>query len=673
MQRFHQDAAPAAKENQIIVGNTRITAISEKVIRVEKSDVAFTDLRTQSIYCRDYADIHPKIHVQNARVTLEFSTRRYTIDTNSLRFRVWIDGKEHKVCRRANLKGTIRTLDGSAGFQKLPDGLMSKSGVTVLDDSASCLLKEDGGILKRPENSRDFYILAFGRDYLGGLQEFYHLCGATPIIPKYALGNWWSRYHAYSDTEYLALMDEFQKREIPFTVSTVDMDWHLVKDVPKDIPCDIRFGRGWTGYTFNSKLFPDYPNFLKALQNRNLKVALNLHPKDGVRYFETQYPAMAKANGIDPETKAPVEFDLLDTTFRDSYFDILHHPYEKEGVDIWWIDWQQGTKSKMAGVDPLWLLNHYYYLDANREKPAVILSRYAGIGSHRYPLGFSGDTIVCWHSLQFQPYFTLCAANVGYTWWSHDIGGHMYNRGDNELYLRWLQLGCFSPINRLHSTNNTLSKEPWLYPEVEKDAIRFLRLRHNLIPYVYSAGILTHQKGIPICMPLYYAYDEPKAYEKRFQNEYLFGENLLVCPITKPKKQQPESSIKIWFPQGEWIQIFTGKRYRGDSVQTIPCPLEEYPVFAKAGSFLPLLKSKQNEIDYAHLLVKVFLGEGEYELLEDAGSILFTIRKENTHYKITAKKRGEIATKAIQFEVVEQNRILPEKTFADDGCIEVQI
>ena len=104
---------------------------------------------------------------------------------------------------------------------------------------------------------------------------------------------------------------------------------------------------------------------------------------------------MAKANGIDPASKEPVEFDFTDRTFVDSYFDLVLHPYEEDGVDFWWIDWQQGRKSNRQGLDPLWLLNHYHTLDAGRDgRTPLILSRYAGCGSHRYPLGFSGDTIV---------------------------------------------------------------------------------------------------------------------------------------------------------------------------------------------------------------------------------------------------------------------------------------
>ena len=108
-------------------------------------------------------------------------------------------------------------------------------------------------------------------------------------------------------------------------------------------------------------------------------------------------------------------------------------------------------------------VNGVLYMLSEKKRP-LILSRYAGLGSHRYPIGFSGDSIISWASLNFQPYFTSTSSNAGYTWWSHDIGGHQRGIKDDELALRWLQLGVFSPINRLHSTSNEfMGKEPWKY------------------------------------------------------------------------------------------------------------------------------------------------------------------------------------------------------------------
>ncbi len=118
-----------------------------------------------------------------------------------------------------------------------------------------------------------------------------------------------------------------------------------------------------------------------------------MHPAEGVHAHETAYPAIAKRMGIDPESRLPVNFDPTDPDFIEAYFEELHHPLEDEGVDFWWLDWQQGGVTKIPGLDPLWLLNHFHFLDSGRDgRRPLTFSRYAGIGSHRYPIGFSGDT-----------------------------------------------------------------------------------------------------------------------------------------------------------------------------------------------------------------------------------------------------------------------------------------
>ena len=134
----------------------------------------------------------------------------------------------------------------------------------------------------------------------------------------------------------------------------------------------------------------------------------------------------------------------------------------------------------------------------------MILSRYAGPGSHRYPIGFSGDSIISWKTLDFQPYFTATAANIGYGWWSHDIGGHAAGHRDVELQTRWIQFGVFSPIFRLHSTSNMFNgKEPWRYPEPAKSIMAdFMRLRHQLLPYLYTMNWRCHTSGEMLVEPI---------------------------------------------------------------------------------------------------------------------------------------------------------------------------
>lgn len=653
MERFKLNTAPCRENQYLIVNNLRVSIITNNIIRVEKSrDNKFVDLASQTVVNRDICEVEWQYYIDKNKIKIVTKKHTFVICTNTLN--VYVDGIKAKKGGKDNLKGTVRTLDGKAGPVRLGNGIFSKNGVTLFDDSKTLLLNEDGTIKQREKGCKDLYVFAFGKDYYSGLNEFFSLTGFPPIMPKYVFGNWWSRYHEYSDIEYLQLMDKFKNNHVPFTVATIDMDWHLVKDVPKDAAISHNIqGRGWTGYTFNTKLFPNYKEFFKKLKKDNLHITMNLHPKDGVRYFETQYIDMAQANGIDPKSKKPVEFDLTNQKFLSSYFDILHHPYEEDGVDFWWIDWQQGTKSKMKGLDPLWLLNHYHTLDINRNSNCgLILSRYAGVGSHRYPLGFSGDTFVTWQALNFQPYFTANASNVGYTWWSHDIGGHMCNKGDEEIYLRWIQLGTFSPINRLHSTKNNISKEPWNYPKVRDKAIKYLQLRHQLIPYLYTACIKTNKEGFPLVQPLYYKYDTPIAYKKKYRNQYLFGSEMLVCPVTKKGDENGTVLKEIWLPKGNWIDFTTNKYYEGDKELKISCPLEYIPVFVKEGGIVPMIHDyKTNDVSYKELDILISIGNNKFELFDDKGSLIIE-QKLDKDAEISITPKNDIDIQKMNIKII---------------------
>lgn len=652
MARFSISCNPVASKQTVIDGDLRISVLSDRIIRVEKSaGGAFLDKPTQTVINRTFAE--PEFSVENGQKEIKIATKAvdFIVDKKKLKISCVINGKTVAAEKtKNNLGGTIRTLDMNAGIADLGKGLMSRDGVSMFDDSRSFVLEEDGGVSPRAKRSVDFYVLAFGHDYLGGLREYYSLTGYTPLLPKYALGNWWSRYHAYTDKEYLALMDEFEKKKIPLTVATIDMDWHYVDDVPKDARGKSMQGRGWTGYSFDKKLFPDYKAFLANLKERGLAVTMNLHPRDGVRYFEDMYPEMAKACGVDPATKQPVEFDLTDKTFLNAYFDILHHPYENDGVDFWWIDWQQGTKSKMKGLDPLWLLNHYHFLDnARGGHTPLILSRYAGLGSHRYPLGFSGDTIVCWRSLRLQPYFTATASNVGYTWWSHDIGGHQMSRGDNELYLRWLQLGVFSPINRLHSTKIGISKEPWLYSQVESIAEDFLRLRHRLLPYLYTANVRTAKEGLPLVCPLYYLSDTDEAYAEKYKTEFGFGSEMIVAPVVAKAGKDGKANVDVWLPDGQWTDFFTGEKYEGGRAYEIERDLKSIPVFVKAGGIVPLIAERGgNSQKFDSIEVRVYPGTGKYTMCDEKGHIDFAVSEKGDVIMFDIKPSADCQTERLK-------------------------
>ena len=581
-----ETAGKALECNVIQGGGYRITVLTPQLFRVERGS-AFCDLPTQRVWFRNT----PKVEFTTSKsgAVLTVKTQKVTLIFNEKSGKVRFLG----LSQRGNLRGTTRTLDGTFGAVRLGKGIIAKGGLAVMDDGKSLVIKQGGMIGARPNApASDKYYFAHGRDYLAALKDFYTVCGRTPEVPRYALGVWWSRYRAYTQQEYLDLMRRFKQEDIPITVATVDMDWHytdLNKKFGENYPgrswSDNPCTGGWTGYTWNDELFPDYRAFLKELNGMGLAVTLNLHPADGVRWHEVMYPEMAKALGIDPATKQPVKMDFSNPAWINAYFDIVHKPYEREGVTFWWIDWQQGKRCSVPGLDPLWALNHYHYLDNG-----LTLSRYAGLGSHRYPLGFSGDTAINWRVLNFQPYFTANAANAGYAWWSHDIGGHHLGFKDDELYIRWLQFGVFSPIMRLHSTSHDLlAKEPWRFNDsVCQTAKKWLRLRHSLIPYLEQLSQRHSGTGAPLCEPVYYRYpDEPLAY--KYRNTYFFGEKLLVAPITsKTNSKLGMASAEVWLPEGRWTDIFTGRVYQGGRVHTMWRGLSSIPVLAAEGAEIPV-------------------------------------------------------------------------------------
>jgi alpha-glucosidase (family GH31 glycosyl hydrolase) len=462
------------------------------------------------------------------------------------------------------------------------------------------------------------YFFGYGHDYLGCLREFSAVAGEVPMIPRWALGNWWSRYWKYSQQEYLDLMAEFKQREIPLSVCVIDMDWHITNTGNPS--------SGWTGYTWNRELFPDPAAFLKALKDQNLKATLNIHPAEGVYPHEEQYPEMAARLGVDPASQEPVRFDIPDPTFAKAYFEVLHHPQEAIGIDFWWIDWQQGDKTKMVGLDPLYWLNHLHFYDLARDKSRrpFIFSRWGGLGSHRYTIGFSGDTVTTWDSLAFQPYFTATAANVGYSWWSHDIGGHMGGIRDGELYSRWVQYGVFSPILRMHSTATFYhDRRPWAYDaEVFKVSQAALQMRYALIPYIYSMAWRNHVDARPMIVPMYYTHPEIEtAY--RTPNQYWFGTELIAAPFITPRDADTRlSSQPVWLPEGDWFDFFSGEHLPGGRWHTFYGTLADTPLVARAGAIVPFGPKTKDSADGNPDTLEVHLFPGAsnaFELYEDDG------------------------------------------------------
>ncbi|HKN60284.1 MAG TPA: TIM-barrel domain-containing protein, partial [Candidatus Acidoferrales bacterium] len=569
---------------------------------------------------------------------------------------VWNPGVEDT----GNLLGTARTLDGVRGSNtKLEPGLVSRDGWTLVDDSTRPLFDSADfsfaqgekspwpWVIERPSGDRqDWYFFCYGHDYRAALSDFTRVAGKIPLPPRFAFGAWWSRYWSYTDQEFEQLVQQFQSHEVPLDVLVIDMDWHPTFGTRWwDKKTDASgHSLGWSGYSWNKVLFPNPPAFLDYLHQQGLKATVNMHPASGVQPWETRYPEMAKAMGIDPATKQYVPFDITNKKFATNYMNILHHPLEHQGIDFFWLDWQQEQHTKLENVNPTWWLNYVHFTDQEREgKRPLLFHRWGGLGNHRYQIGFSGDTISVWDSLAFQPYFTSTAANVGYAYWSHDIGGHMPGPIEPELYLRWIQFGIFSPILRTHTTKNPDSERRiWAYPQPYSDLMRdAFVLRYALQPYIYTEARRTYDTGVAFLHPLYYDSPEaPEAYDAK--DEYMFGDNVLVAPISQPTgKESQLVKRSVWLPEGDWIEWDTGARLKGPASTERTFSIRQIPVYAKAGSIIPMQPPMRytGEKPVDPLILTVFPPEdgqaSTYRLYEDAG---------NT----TAYKRNEAAWTTIR-------------------------
>lgn len=668
-----EDIHPKANEKATVsVGKARFTILTDRLIRMEwAEDGAMEDNATLGIVNRETPVPVFKVTnkgkgctIKTDKVTLNYKGNgKFTAENLSVSFKlngkkvIWHPGDSDK----GNLNGTTRTLDGYKG-KKTRDpfdkGVCSRDGWAIIDESTRHLLVPSGDdweywVKARTDVDRqDWYIFAYGHDYKAAVKDFTVVAGKIPLPPKYAFGYWWCKYWIYSDTELKDLAQHLKDFSIPTDVMIIDMDWHKLWGYNSKLKQKDEAGErlGWTGYTWDESLFPCPENLLKDLHDYGLKTSLNLHPASGLVPREEPYERfrkdyLSRTNDYDgpkdyikPDgTNAYIPFRIDQQAWANAYFNSVLGPIEKQGVDFWWLDWQQYRESRYTkNLSNTFWLNYTFWNDKARQSAALgkkadrpmIYHRWGGIGSHRYQLGFSGDTYATWTVLGRIPWFTATASNVGYGYWGHDIGGHMQPKGvdrvDPELYTRWLQSAVFTPIFKTHSTKSlAMENRFWVFPQHFDMMRKAIRLRYELSPYIYTGAREAYDNGICICRPLYYYFpEEEKAYTE--DEEFLFGNDILATVVCTPLNNKTGlAGRKMWFPgQNGWFDIATGTMYRNCS-DSLQYTIQENPWFVREGAVIPLagknipnLQTPSNE-----LRLRIIPGMGEFRtsVYEDDG------------------------------------------------------
>jgi alpha-glucosidase (family GH31 glycosyl hydrolase) len=638
------------RDAKVVIGNARFTVIAPECIRLEYApDGKFVDEKSMFAVGRDavwpnfkWTRDATNVVIDTGKIRVRYRPENKPFDRENLHAQIarggtwvewWPDAPNPQ-----NLGGTISTLDRVKGPVDLGDGVLSRDGWHLLDDSHSHLLTDDW-VEERPEHGNtDWYLFGYGTDYKGALKALTRIGGPVPLPRKYVLGAWYSRYWPYTSEDYREIVAEYEQQDFPLDVIVMDMDWHK---------------EGWTGWSWNRRLLPDAEELLNWFHQQGLRVTLNVHPADGVGRREDMYEAFMCAMGESVITKQTLPYDAGNKKYLDTLFQYTHEPLEKEGVDFWWLDWQQDpfTRSLPHLSNLAWLNQYYYQYTGRNGLRGQSFSRWAGWGDHRHPIHFSGDADTGWKMLTFEVPFTATAGNVGCFFWSHDIGGHMGRRNE-ESYTRWVQFGALSAALRSHSTRNAdMDRRPWVYSRQAEDSMRIaFHLRSELFPYIYSSVWESCTESVPLTRPMYVEYPEKdEAY--RSPQEYLFGDNLLVAPITTPGEGTNKVAQQaVWFPPGEWYDWFSGQRFSGERTEIVSADINQFPLYVRGGAPIPLqpYSPRMTTAPLTNLIVRCFPGpDGQSAtatLYEDDGVTTGYVRGECSRTDLRYHHSGNTVT-----------------------------
>ncbi|GAA2563985.1 glycoside hydrolase family 31 protein [Winogradskya consettensis] len=489
----------------------------------------------------------------------------------------------------APLGGYRRGLDNVNGGARTYGGLLYQDGWSLVDDSASA--PHRAGV-------QDGYVFAYGQDYRHALRELSTLTGPTKLLPKWAYGVWYSEYFDRTAAEFQDIVARFKTEGVPLDSLVVDTDFKAPDK--------------WNGWSIDPTRFPDWTAFAAALRKQGVHTGLNIHPS--ILGTDPAFPkAQELAKGKLKKTGCNggpdcYVFDFGDADQLKAYL-WLHDQMGADGVDFWWLDWccDASTSTEQGVTADAWINQKYADLTGfafSRAYGSLQAGGYANPGpvatgpwaDKRTTLHFTGDTISNWETLRFEVGYTPGeSAATGLAAVSHDIGGHtggLQEPGSepgstklpDDLYARWVQMGTFQPIDRLHSNHS--DRLPWQYgAAANASAKKFLNLRKKLQPYTYAAAAEATRTGTPIVRAMYLAYPgEQEAYATA-GSQYLYGPDLLVAPVTTPGTT---ASTSVWFPPGNtWTDYFTGKRYKGGTTASITTTLDTMPVFVRSGAAKP--------------------------------------------------------------------------------------
>lgn len=600
-----RDKLISDKESYIIGNKYRFTVLSPRLIRLEYSaDGIFEDRPTALVINRSFPKVNYSITESETliQIATEVFTLTYVKDKelksstlssnikaviNNTKIEWQLNNPEAK-----NLRSINFSIDSIKDKIILDKGLYSLDGFCIIDDSSNPVLDENDSFIQRKPGVKDLYLFMYNKDFEGCLSDYFTLTGYPSLIPRYALGAWWYKNDKYTTDDINNLITRFNNDNIPISIFLLGDYWH--------------------DNTNNYTPVIDLRSVSAYLNNYNIKLGVTINPKLEIKKGSNEYNIISNYFNSGNFNFIPLTNDKLGI-----YLNLFINNLETLGVSIFSIDYN----NPLDRIN-LWKFNHYHC--GRREvinQRGLVLSRNAGIAPHRYPIIFSGKTKVNWTTLNLLPRYNLQGYNMGISFIAHPIGGYSGGVEEDELYLRYIQFACFSPIFLLASEGGKYYKrEPWKWNSIiQNHIISYMNLRYKLIPYLYSESYNYHKTGHGIIKPFYYDY--PKIYDDTlYNNQYFFGRDFFVAPITNRKNTVIKRVMKkVFVPNGIWFDFLQGKQYTGNKYYSNFYRDEDYPVFVKAGAIIPMQTVVKEDIPTTLEVAIYPLASSEYSLYEDDG------------------------------------------------------
>ncbi len=542
----------------------------------------------------------------------------------------------------------------------LPIVLSSKRYMIHFDNAPIGFLdldsKQDNTLTYETISGRKTYQVVVGESWLDLLKNYTSLTGTQPIPPRWALGNFASRFGYHSQAETEAVIAKFKAEKIPVDAVILDLYW---------------FGKEMKGTMGNLQVHTDSFPDMKAM-TANFK-------KQGVKTIVITEPFVLTTSkrwedAVEQEVLAkdsvgnPYRFDFYfgNTGLIDIYnpkgkqwFWNIYKDIANLGVDGIWGDLGEpevhpskllhatGTADEVHNIyghDWARLIQDGYKKDFSNKRP-FILMRAGAAGSQRFGMiPWSGDVNRTWGGLQSQTEIALQMTMQGLAYMHSDLGGFAGSNLDDELYVRWLQYGVFQPIYRPHAQEEVPAEPVFRSEKAKALAKEAIELRYKLLPYNYTMAFYNSKQGSPLMQPLLFEEPNNKALLTN-ASTYLWGKDILVTPVVK----QGVSTVEMYFPKtNNWFDFYTGKKVNGGQTQTISTNENTIPTYVRGGAFIPMAKPMQSTTEYEgntfdlHYYYDASVKESTRELYNDDGETSQAYKKQQYElltFKAETKKR----------------------------------